>query len=419
MKKLILSIIAVVILASCGFAQEEFSMGSPYSAFGIGELRYSSSVRTDQMGVQGISLFGNYINALNPAANTYLKNAYFSLGMKVQFLKSENELSKTSVSNANVTGFNFGVPMWDRYGLTLIMGFNPYSLTQYKFSGNVNDPEQPYVATFAGMGGLSRLNFGLAGRPVDFINLGFEYNYAFGNIKNLTFFNFNNQNNTNTYIRSENDLKGSYVKGGIVLDLGKLIKNNSVFENLTIGGFYQNKFNLNSTIDEIYQTSLSNSDTANVFKGDWSVPEAYGFGITKQIGKQLIVSSDISFQKWSSFKPETLIPVEYTDNFRYGAGFEVLPAVKKDRNWLESMTYRAGFSYDKEYFKIGGEDINHYSVSFGVGIPINNENGIDIGLEMGTRGKKESGLVKDNYIKVSLGLNFGEFWFIRPKDDDR
>ncbi len=419
MKKLIITIFAFFLFANITFAQEEFSLGSPYSAFGIGELRFSSSIRTDQMGVQGISLFGNYVNSLNPAANTYLKNTYVSLGMKLLLLKSENALSKVSISNANVTGFNFGVPMWDKHGLTLIMGFNPYSLMQYKFSGTVNDPEASYVATFAGTGGLSRLNFGLAGRPLDFISLGFEYDYAFGNIKDLTVFNFNNEANTNTYIRSENDLKGYFVKGGAVLDLGALIKKSSVFENLTLGFFYQNKFNLKSTIDKIYQTSLTNSDTANVYHGEWNIPEMYGFGISKQFGRQLVVSSDVSMQKWSAFNPANLIPVEYTDNFRYGAGFEILPAPKKDRTWFESLTYRAGFSYDKSYYKVNGENINHYSVSLGVGIPINNENGIDIGLEMGTRGKKDAGFIKDNYIRVNLGLNFGEFWFIRPNDEDR
>ncbi len=419
MKKTLIIIFSVFVITGIGRTQEEFSLGSPYSAIGLGEIKYSSSLRTDQMGIQGISLFGNYVNSTNPAANTRLKNVYFSLGMKTEFLESSNNTSSEKISNANVTGFNFGVPFWDKHGLTLIFGFNPYTLMQYKTSGKVEEQGATYTATFAGMGGLTRLNFGLAGRPIDFLNLGFEYDYSFGNIKNLTYFDFNNQNFTNSYIRSENDLKGGFFKGGVVLDFGALLRKSKVFENLSIGFFYQSKFKLKSTIDKIYITSLSNYDSSFTSETEWDVPEAYGFGITKQIGRQLILSSDVSFQKFSGFKPVNLTPAEYSDNMRLGFGFEVLPAPKKDRTVFERLTYRAGFSYDNSYYKIAGQTIDHYAVSFGIGIPINEVNGIDLGFELGTRGKKDNSLVKDNYIKASIGLNFGEFWFIRPSDEDR
>jgi len=420
-KKKFFWIIIVLYLAisNFSFAQDEFQVGSMYSAFGIGDIRYSASTRTDMMGIQGIGLFGNYVNTLNPASNTYLRNTYVSLGMRGILLNTSNNLTSAKYSDFNVTGFNLGVPVWNERGLVLLFGFNPYSTIQYKIKGTVNQNGNKFTETFAGLGGLSRLNFGLAGRPLRYLSLGAEYNFAFGNVKNITFFDFNSPYITNTYIKTENELKGSYFKAGAVLDFGSLFTRNRFFDNLNLGFFYQTKFNLSSSVDEILLTSLNVLDTSSNAYSDVSVPESYGFGISKQIGRQLIVSSDIMFLKYSKFKSSSLLPANYQDNFRYGIGLEILPKVGTDKTFFEGLTYRMGFSYDNSIFKLKDEYINNYTINAGVGIPLNNENAVDIGVSVGTRGKINSGFVKDNYIRLSLGLNFGEFWFIRPRDEDR
>ena len=50
------------------FSQADKNGGSLYSIFGLGELTYSTSTRTEGMGVLGIGLYGDYTNAINPAA---------------------------------------------------------------------------------------------------------------------------------------------------------------------------------------------------------------------------------------------------------------------------------------------------------------------------------------------------------------
>jgi hypothetical protein len=418
-KKIFWIIVSLFVISNFSYAQDEFAVGSLYSAFGIGDIRYSASLRTDMMGIQGIGLFGNYMNTLNPASNTYLRTTFISLGMRGILLNTSNDRQSAKYSDFNVTGFNLGVPVWNDHGMVLLFGFNPYSTMQYKITGIVNQNGATFTETFAGLGGISRLNVGVAGRPLRFLSLGAEYNYAFGNIKNLTYFDFKSANITNTYIKSENDLRGSYLKGGAVLELGNMFPRSRFFDNLNIGFFYQTKFNLSSNIDEIHLTSIGSLDTTKSVYSDVTVPESYGFGISKQIGRQLIVSSDIMFQKYSKFKNSALLPANYQDNFRFGAGFEVLPKIGSDRTVWEALTYRMGFSYDNSTFKLNDEYINNYAVSMGVGIPLNTDNAIDLGITLGTRGKTNNGFVKDNYVRLNLGLNFGEFWFMRPKDEDR
>ena len=230
-------IISFLVISNFSYAQDEFHVGSLYSAFGIGDIRYSASIRTDMMGIQGIGLFGNYVNTLNPASNTYLRNTYVTLGLKGILLNTSNDIESAKYSDFNVTGFNLGVPVWNDHGMVLLFGFNPYSTMQYKITGVVNQNGTTFTETFAGLGGLTRLNFGLAGRPLRFLSLGAEYNYAFGNIKNITFFNFNSQYITNTYIKTENELKGSFFKTGAVLEFGSLFPRSRFFDNLNLGFF--------------------------------------------------------------------------------------------------------------------------------------------------------------------------------------
>lgn len=415
--KITLSVLLFIGSVNLLFGQEEFRMGSLYSAYGVGAMRYSASHRTDAMGIQGIGLLGSYINNLNPASNTYLKSTLVTIGVSGLLLKTANDQKSVTMSDANVSGFNLGVPVWNNYGLVLLFGFNPMSALQYKISGLVNQNGTEFTETFAGMGGISRINLGASGKPFRFLSLGAEYNYAFGNIKELAFFNFNSSTTINTYLRTENDLKGNFFKGGLVLELGYIFPKSIVFDNLNLGFYYQSKYRLTSNVDNISLSTLG-FDTTKIVYPDVEMPESYGFGISKKIGRQLVLSSDIMFQKYSKFKGESLLPGDYADNYRFGIGFEVMPRPDADKTFWESLYYRGGFSMDNSIMKIDGEQINNYSVSLGIAVPLNTEAAIDFDITAGTRGKTELGYVKDNYIKFNLGLNFGEFWFLRPNRVD-
>lgn len=403
----------VLFFAGESFSQDEFPLGSPYTSFGLGDLQYLSSTRTDAMGIQGISLMGNYVNNLNPASNADLKFTDISLSLNYGFLK----LEKSKISDGNVNGINMGIPLSTEMGMTLVMGFNSMIRSNYKILNKYTDNNITYNRTYAGNGGVSRVNFGLTYRLLGGINLGAEYNYAFGNQTKLTYIDFGNSYYTNTYIRKENNLTGSFVKGGLIFDLQKLTKWDKLNE-FTVGFVYQSKLKLNSDQDAIYASSLVN-DTVKSSSEDIEVPQAFGFGLTKKIGKQVIISGDVLWQQWDNFVPGNLAKNIYTNSTRYGLGAEILPAVKMDKSFWESLTYRMGVFYDNAYFTVNGEKINRLGFGLGLGIPLGNNNSIDLGVTYSMRGKSENGLIKEDYLKLTAGLNFGELWFIRPKDEDK
>lgn len=404
---------AVMLFASAAFSQDEFPPGSPYSSFGLGDLQYLTSTRTDAMGILGIGLTGNYINNLNPAANGELRLTNVSFSMNYGFLG----LPKSDISDGNINGINIGVPLSRDMGMTLTMGFNSMIRSNYKMYSRVTTSEISYNQTYAGNGGLSRVNFGLSYKIPFGIYVGAEYNYAFGNQTKLTYLDFGNSFIQNTYIRKENNLTGSFLKGGLVFDLKSLFKADNMSD-FTIGFVYQSKLNLSSGEDAIYG-SITGNDTLRNTYSDIQIPQAFGFGITKQIGKQVILSGDVLLQEWSKYISRNTSNTVYTNSYRYGLGAEILPAIKSDRSIWESLTYRMGVFYDNTYFMVNGEKVNRYGIGLGVGIPVGSSNSLDFGISYSVRGKNENGLIKENYLKLTAGLNFGELWFLRPKDEDR
>jgi hypothetical protein len=101
------------------------------------------------------------------------------------------------------------------------------------------------------------------------------------------------------------------------------------------------------------------------------------------------------------------------------------------RNFFKRVSYRIGARYGDYYQSFEGHRIDQWAVTAGLGFPLRfmGATSINAGIEVGGRGRHTSvlmpktgqriGLIRQNYIKVSLGFSlFGEdYWFVRPKID--
>lgn len=417
LKKIILILVFPLIFVSGVFAQDDFPTGSPYTIFGIGDLNYSTAIRTTSMGIQGISLTGNYINNLNPAALSKIPYTSFSVLFNYNFLKSSNGVTSVSSSNGNAFGINIGIPISQEQGWSLALGFNPYSLINYKIINNSSSLGETVKQTYAGRGGVSRINIGMSYTLLKSINLGADFNYAFGDIKDLKLVEFTSSSGfTPTRILREYDYTGTYFKGGAIIEIDKLFKLKKS-NDFTIGFLYESPLTLKSKLDGIYTSSIS-TDTVSIEKGDIDIPARIGFGITKKVGNRYLLSSDLLMQNWSNFLSYGVVQPNYQSAMRIGAGVEIQPIENTDKTW-DKLSYRFGGFYETSYYTVNGESINRIGINAGIGIPISKFNSLDFGISVSTRGKTENGLIKDDMIKLTAGLNFGELWFVRPKDEDR
>lgn len=422
LKKIILILVFPLLFVSGLFAQDDFPVGSPYTIFGIGDLNYSTSIRTTGMGIQGISLTGNYINNLNPAALSKIPYTSFSMLFNYNFLKSSDGVRTVSSSNGNAFGLNIGIPISQEQGWSLAFGFNPYSLINYKIINNSVSLGETVKQTYAGRGGISRINIGMSYTLAKSVSLGLDYNYAFGDIKDLKLVEFTTQSGfTPTRILSEYDYQGSYFKAGAIIELDKLLKLKKS-NDFTVGFLFESPLTLKSKLDGIYSSSIS-TDTVTIDKGDINIPARIGFGITKKVGNRYLLSSDVIMQDWSSFVSYGVAQSNYQSALRIGAGVEIQPVENSDK-FFDKLTYRLGAFYEKSYYTVSttllsNQSINRIGLSAGIGVPLSKYNSLDFSLSASTRGNTDNGLIKDDMIKLTAGINFGELWFVRPKDEDK
>lgn len=418
MRKLKTYIIIFVIFLSFGnlYSQELQTVGSAYSIFGIGELNYYTSTRTYSMGIQGISLFGNYLNNLNPATLTKMKSTLISVNANYGFLKSSNVNSQTEVSNGNVMGFNIGIPFDQVRGWVMSLGFNPMSLSNYKIKVLGNTGYQPYTQTYAGKGSVSRISAGMSYNLFRQISLGLEYNYSFGEINRQNFINFANSGYSNSNIRNQFDYRRSFLKGGVIFEMGRILKSISL-TNLSIGFVFQSGFNMTASEDGIFGSSIG-ADTVNLNSGTVNIPDSYGIGISNIFSQKYQVSGDVLFQDWSKYRIFNQSNPDFQQSIRAGLGFEIIPNPDKAGFW-QILTYRFGGFYEVGNFKIAGQSVNSYGLRAGVNIPISNYNSIDFGLGYSIRGESTNQMIKEEFFNLTAGVNFGELWFLRPKEEDQ
>ncbi|CAN5539455.1 hypothetical protein BH10BAC5_BH10BAC5_05740 [soil metagenome] len=416
MIKKYLCIAALILAANVSYSQspvDEFNSGSVYDVFGIGHLNYSTSLRSSAMGIQGISLPGNYINNLNPAVRYQLPNTTFTLMFNYDMMKSSNATKSVNSSNANPLGVNIGIPFSQKNGLVMGLGFNPYSTISYNFQkSNVTNGINT-IETYAGKGGVSQLNAGLSYAPIKGFNIGADYIFSFGNIKDLTYVNFQTAGVTNTTKIRENDFQSSGFRGGVVIDFEKLTNSRSV-KDFYIGFFYESKLNLNSKTDGIFGSSLPN-DTISISEGDVTIPSRMGFGISKKIGNRYLLSSDVLLQNWENFTVLGVVQSSYKTSMRAGLGVEIQPL--DGGSGINKFPIRLGVFYENSYFKVNGQSVDRYGVSTGIGIPLSNYNSFDLAFTFSRRGNTDPGLVKEDMLSLSAGLNFGELWFIRRNNE--
>jgi hypothetical protein len=203
-------------------------------------------------------------------------------------------------------------------------------------------------------------------------------------------------------------------------------------DNLSVGGAVSLPTTL--TGDRVLTRTESQSvapDTISVggqstFDGRVSLPWRSRLGVAYQPNARWTFTADGVYEPWSSFsstfaqrEPFTRrFPVggeqTLTDRWRVSAGAEVLPAGSDQfTGYLANVAYRLGAYTEQLYVQPDGRtDVQMYAVTAGFSLPTSIPGTrIDLTLEAGTRGSTDGPLVRDNFYRVGLHVNFGERWF--------
>lgn len=382
---------------------------SPYSRFGYGFLNDNATASQRTMGGTGYAMnSGRQINVMNPASYAAMDSLtfLFDMGMDLTAIWSEQGATKENDFGAGLDYITMQFPLGRYMGASL--GLLPYSSVGYSFGSDIENGS----ISNSGSGGFNQLYLGIAGRPFKGFTIGANVAYLFGTIVNDVYA-YSDYSSATLYERlmTVRDYR---------LDFGAQYSFNiGRLNRVTLGLVYSPAKDLHGDVYGIYYDT-----TADVIKPDtvpgnpsmasqYSTPEKWGAGINYQFDNRLMVEADFTYEPWSKAKfgkIEDFETTRFANRYRIGAGAQYVP------NWRGSyarrIQYRLGAFYNRDYVMIGNNNVRDYGVSAGVGLPVPSfKTVINIGLEYRHRQAYPAALVKENYLNITIGINFNEMWF--------
>jgi long-subunit fatty acid transport protein len=412
LKQLII-LTVVIFFSNHTFAQD--ASPSPYSFFGIGNSDFKGMVENISMG--GINMYTDSIhyNINNPASLTNLKYINLNLGMNNHFVDISDANSSSQLSSHNVTYFSLAIPIGKKIGVGF--GILPLTSAGYKIYSKQDNGD---VYTYESDGGLSRLFLAGAYKLTDALSIGAEYQYYFGYIdhenkwllKDIT---------TYTKERGVLSMKGSSFKvaADYKLDFNKknYLKFNTFYRlQSNLQGNYAEKtglFTVSSSGEELVENLDKEDASENI-----TLPSTIGFGFGLGAKNKSFIGAEYNYLGMKNFRNVFYDPsyVQYKDGYQFKLGGMYTPEYNSITKYWKRITYRAGMRIENTGMNVYGEDITDFGITFGVGLPsIRALSNLNIGFELGQRGKATEKLVKENYFNLHISLSLNDRWFIKRK----
>lgn len=412
-KKIIIS--ACLLFSIVIFAQEGTS--SPYSFYGIGDVRYKGTIDIQSMAGVAIEQDSIHINLDNPSSFANLKLTTFSTAFSygTKKLKEGNE-----TATANRTTLDYlavGLPLGK---LGMGFGLIPYSSVGYKVNIFATDTDL-YNRRYSGSGGLNKAFLGFGYKVMPNFTIGFDAQYNFGTISTSS---LEIINGVSSGTRELNDAKMS----GINFNFGAMFQTK-----------ISKKLSFSSSLSYTLESDLTSKNTRGVstvlYNNDFEVSSvdlldeqtderilklpsklslAAGVGESKKwlLGGQVVMGSIGDLQ--NSYN--TRANVSYEKSMKYSIGGYYIPNYNSFSSYAKRIVYRAGLKYEKTGLVVNSESINDMGATFGLGLPISGTfSNINLGFDIGKRGTTSSNLVQEDYMNFRVGFSFNDRWFEKRK----
>ncbi|GAA4307675.1 membrane protein [Pontixanthobacter gangjinensis] len=407
--------IVIVALFSAFAAEAQENVSSPYSYYGIGLTNFKGTVENRAMG--GLSIFADsiHVNVQNPASYGRLKRTNYSIGASHDRIKLETE---SASDNAKITSLDYlalAFPVSDKVGIGL--GVLPYTSVGYR----ILDMDEGSASLLNGRGGMNKVFLSAGWAVTPDLSIGVDANYNFGNFQNTQSINRENLQYGTTDV-NRSDIKGFTFNFGANYqkDITEKLK-------LHVASSYAPAMDLDSDNSRTISTVDFSSGTSRLIdvreldlsNTQFEAPSrlSFGAGIGERnkwfVGAEYANVGTSSYEDSFSFRGDN---GEYEDASQFSLGGFYIPKYNSFTSYLERVVYRAGFRYDGTGLIVNNESINEFGISFGLGLPVGLEfSNINLGIELGQRGTKDSGLIQENFMRLSIGLSLNDKWFTKRK----
>lgn len=402
---------------------------SPYSYFGLGDIRESSTVENQMMGGIGVYADSIHISLNNPAAYSKLgvqvRDDFgittYTAGVSHKMLRFKSFTEEQSSAVTNLDYLALGLSL--RKGLGLGFGVKPYSSVGYTFEDLRGTEGSRILNEYSGEGGINKVYASLGYEFLKDLSFGVTVNYNFGTI------NSERVQSTENVQFGAKDKRSSRI-GGFDLNYAlnytpAIDKNHTLFTSLRVNTQANlsarntkqiGSFSLTTSQDiEIIDVNLEAQGLKNT---GVKIPTITTLGVGYGENMKWFLGVEYSFQKLGDLSNEFL----EIDNLVYDNASTIALGgfYTPDRNSFESyfkrMTYRAGFRYDTTGMVVNDKDIKNLGITFGLGLPLGNGlSNLNLGFELGRRGTSTADLIEESYFKVNIGLSLNDQWFQKRK----
>ena len=402
---------------------------NPYTKYGIGELQNGNNTVLKGMG-NITSAYENpfQVNTDNPASYSFLTRTTFEAGATAGIRTIDGTVDGVGTSyktgTSTLSYLNIAFPTGKTSGICL--GFRPYSHVYYALTDTIQAPGVgETIRSYAGEGGLNYAFIGGAKR-IKGLSLGFNIGYLFGTISNTSRTTPVDSLATNNGYRAEytnyTRIGGIQWKGGAMYET-KL----DSFRFIRIGGTITISQNVTERLNAFQISSFPFGDTTvhdTVYnsgeqRGNLKLPLSYSFGAMIGRKDKWSAGLDYTATNWSSYNsaPNTALNTGLASNaFKISLGGDYTPDINNITAYFSRVTYRAGIYYGTDYIKLENTTLPYYGFTLGASLPFRRTTSrLHLALDAGTLGTTSNGLMKENYIKFSLGLSFNDLWFARRK----
>ena len=417
MKSKIKSLWAALAVVSI-VATAHADVNTPYSMYGYGIMGERATSMQRQMGGVGYAMqSGRQINVMNPASYASIDSLTFlwDMGANMNMQWSRDNTGKTHGYGGGLDYVTMEFPLSKFMGMSI--GMVPLTQVGYSFGDEIKYGARQNQGT----GGITEAYAGLSGKVGGF-SVGVNVSYDFGTIQNDVY--ATPLAGTQSLFEQIMRIRDWNIVAGVQYRQ-YLNKYNSV----TLGATYSPKksFHGNTwlTIQDLASDALPDTIAQSNMKGKYYSPQTFGVGLayTHEKVHRIVVEADFTLQQWSkatfsSLKDEAgqvvFQGMKFSDRQKIAVGGEYVHNVRG--SYLERMPWRLGAFYADDYLKIDGNRMREYGVSLGTGFTApGGKTMINLGLGWMHRQTAPVSLLSENYLNITLGVNFNEVWFFKRK----
>lgn len=378
---------------------------SPSSRFGYGELNNNLPNAYRAMGGVGIGMRSNkVINPSQPASYTACDSMTFMFDVAGSLLYTNygDSYGQSNKMNGNLEYVTMQFPIW-RQHIAMSLGVNPYSAVGYNFAINDSiNTDYYYTQSYRGLGGFTQVYGGLSFNICDWVALGVNAYYMFGDIE---------QSRSLTFTDASMDsvkMVEKMTAHSLRLRYGLQLFHNFGRHAFTLGAVFENKQPFSRM--EYEQIETTTIDTINTIGEGFEMPMMYAAGLSYTYDNRIVVAADYTCHSWASAKyfgkhadlnnrHRLALGVEYRNN-------------PTSRKFVDQVYWRLGVNYTTSYTNKYNQ--NELGIGLGVGFPLRTAaTVINATVEYGNRGTGD--LLKENYLRLIVNASISEHWFFKRK----